>query len=77
MKKPFEVFNEMIAANDKGFQMAPMANIDSIDVKGSNGYVTFGVPVDVAMRLMQDPSKYLGGFILCDKDAFEKYQKLP
>lgn len=77
MKKPFEVFSEMTAANDKGLKLAPLANIDAIDIRGNNGYITIGVDVATAMRVMNEPNEFVGGLLLCEKAAYAKYSPLP
>lgn len=44
----------------------------SCNVKGHNGYVTMGVPSDVAMNIINDNKRYRPVLVIIDMDAYNK-----
>ena len=59
---------------DNGVLLAPLSNINKINLSGHNGFVTFGVPPDVATKLASDDGYYIGGLLLVEKSKFEDYK---
>lgn len=54
--------------------LAPLSNINEIHLSGPNGFVTFGVPPEVATKLSTDDGYYIGGLLLVEKSKFEDYK---
>jgi hypothetical protein len=65
-----EKLNHMMQ-NEMDVQLAPLSNITGVEIKGGNGYVTFGVTPDVAKRLLFEDNAFVGGFIVADREQFE------
>lgn len=71
----WDVFSEMSRVGDKGIQLAPLSNISKEEIKGVNGFVTFGVPASVVQERMIGGKEYVGGFLLVEKTAFDRIKK--
>lgn len=69
-KGNFNVLQEMSDQNND-ITLLPINNISSIDIKGSNGYVTFGCPAEFAKRLI-DGETFAGGAIFANMYEFKK-----
>lgn len=67
--KTFEKIQKM-ADDNMDIQLASLNNISNIEIKGLNGFVTFGVPREVAQALI-DGKQFVGGFLLANKDQFD------
>lgn len=67
--KTFEKLQKMNDEN-MGIKLAPLSNISNIEIKGGHGFVTFGVPREVAQELI-DNKEFVGGFLLADKKEFD------
>lgn len=65
-------FEKMQIMSDRNMdiKLAPLSNISRTEIKGQNGYVTFGVPREVAQELI-DEKEFVGGFLLCNKEQFD------
>lgn len=72
-----EVIGKMVddANVNASVLLAPLSNISAIDMEKSNGFVTFGVPVDVAKKLATEEGFYIGGLLLVEKEKFDKYRE--
>lgn len=67
----FEVFNEMAKRGDRRLGLCPLSNITKAEIKGSNGFITIGVPPQVVHDEMSGKAR-MGGLLLVDADAFEE-----
>lgn len=72
-KKELKAFEKMQKMNDENMdiRLAPLSNICNVEIKGGNGFVTFGVPRSVAQDLI-DNKEFVGGFLLCNKEQYDK-----
>ena len=68
-----EVAVELVKQNGD-VRVAPLSNIAGADIKFDKGYGTIkiNVPADVANDLTNGSNKYIGGFLLIDRQAYEK-----
>lgn len=69
-KRALQVFDEMALSDNKKLRFAPLSNISSVDIKGDNGFVTLGVPIELAYDLMHSED-YVGGLLVVDRSEFE------
>ena len=71
---------KMIEQNNNGVKFAsfvkfaPLSNIAGVDIKFDKGYGTIkiNVPADIADDLTNGSRKYVGGFILLDRETYEQ-----
>lgn len=65
---------KMIEQNNDGVKFAPLSNIAGADIKFDKGYGTIkiNVPADIADDLTNGNRKYVGGFILLDRETYEQ-----
>jgi hypothetical protein len=71
----FDYFAQMVRRGDKAIRLAPMSNIHAMDIKGNNGFVTFGVPIEIVHDLMDTKRKFAGGFLMVDDEVLQEYVK--
>lgn len=69
-----EVMIAMIDNDDPGCRMAPLNNVVKAEIKGSNGYITIGVPAEDVYNWLYNKTGH-GGLFLIDKDAFAAAKK--
>ena len=64
----------MVEQNNDGVKFAPLSNIVGVDIRFDKGYGTIkiNVPPDVADDLTNGSCKYGGGFILLDRETYER-----
>ena len=69
-----EIASKMVEQNSDGVKFAPLSNITGVDIKFNKGYGTIkiNVPADVADDLTNGSRKYVGGFLLLDRETYEK-----
>ena len=69
-----EIAVKMVEQNDDGVKFAPLSNIAGADIKFNKGYGTLkiNVPADVADDLTNGSHKYVGGFLLLDREVYEQ-----
>ena len=69
-----EIASKMVEKNNDGVKIAPLSNIAGADIKFDKGYGTIkiNVPADVADDLTNGSRKYVGGFLLLDRETYEK-----
>lgn len=69
-----EVAVKLIAENSDGVKFAPLGNIAGVEIKFNKGYGTLkiNVPADVADDLTNGSRKYVGGFLLLDRETYEQ-----
>ena len=69
-----EVAAELVAENSDGVKVAPLSNIAGVDIRFDKGYGTLkiNVPADVADDLTNGSRKYVGGFLLLDRETYEQ-----
>ena len=62
--------------SDQGMdiQLAPLGNITNVEVKGGNGFVTLGITQELALQLALHPEKFVGGFLVADREQFESME---
>lgn len=72
----FEAFAHMVRNNDKRLKMAPLSNISAMDIKGTNGFVTFGVPTEIVHDLMDEKKNFVGGFLIVPQEAVDEFKAL-
>ena len=72
-----EVAVELVKSNDDNVKFAPLSNIAGVDIKFNKGYGTIkiNVPADIADDLTNGSGKYVGGFLLIDRKAYEKMRE--
>lgn len=72
-----EVAVELVKSNDDNVKFAPLSNIEGVDIKFNKGYGTIkiNVPADIAEDLTNGSGKYVGGFLLIDRKAYEKMRE--
>lgn len=75
--KIFNAMQIMADNNSRNLRLSPLANISDIEIKGTNGYITIGVPAEVAFELLNNRSKFKGGLILCDAQELDNLTKQP
>ena len=71
-----EVAVKLVAENSDNVKFAPLTNIAGADIKFNKGYGTIkiNVPADIANDLTNGSGKYVGGFLLIDRQSYEKAQ---
>ena len=69
-----EIAVKMVEQNNGGVICAPLSNIAGADIKFVEGYGTLKiiVPADVADDLTNGSHKYVGGFLLLDRETYER-----
>ena len=69
-----EIASKMVEQNNECVKFAPLSNIAGADIKFDKGYGTIkiNVPADVANDLTNGSHKYVGGFLLLDRETYEK-----
>lgn len=72
-----EVAVKMVEQNNDGVKVAPLSNIAGVDIKFDKGYGTLkiNVPADIANDLTNGSNKYIGGFLVIDREAYDKIKK--
>jgi hypothetical protein len=72
-----EVAVKMVEQNDENVKVAPLSNIAGVDIRFDKGYGTLkiNVPADIAEDLTNGSNKYVGGFLIIDRAAYEKVKK--
>lgn len=68
-----EIAAKMVEQNDDAVKVAPLSNISGADIKFDKGYGTIkiNVPANVADDLTNGSHKYVGGFLLLDRETYE------
>lgn len=68
-----EIAVKMVEQNNDGVKFAPLSNIAGADIKFDKGYGTIkiNIPSDVADDLTNGSHKYVGGFLLLDRETYE------
>jgi hypothetical protein len=74
MANDFKVLAEM-AERNLDVKSAGLGNIHEIETKGKAGYVTFGIPKDIATQLAIHSEKFVGCFILANREQFLQTEK--
>ena len=69
-----DIAAKMVERNDDSVKFAPLSNIVGADIKFAKGYGTIkiNVPADVADDLTNGSGKYVGGFLIMDREAYEE-----
>ena len=69
-----EIASKMVEQNNDGVKFAPLSNIAGADIKFDKGYgpIKINVPADIADDLTNGSRKYVGGFILLDREPSEQ-----
>lgn len=72
-----EIILKVFEKNDEKVKLAPFSNIVGADINFKKGYGTLkiNVPADVADDLTNGSGKYIGGFLLVDKKAYDEAKK--
>jgi hypothetical protein len=68
----YAVLKRLADKDDRGLKYSPLDNITNMQVvhKGRDTHITIGFPGDVLNPIYH--GKLIGGFILCDREAYEK-----
>ena len=76
MANDFEVLAEM-AERNLDIKFAGLGNIHEIETKEKDkaGFVTFGIPKSVAIQLAIHPERFVGCFVLADREQFLETEK--
>ena len=69
-----EIASKMVEQNNDSVKFAPLSNIAGADIKFDKGYGTIkiNVPADIADDLTNGSRKYVGGFLLLDRETYEQ-----
>ena len=69
------IMEKMSLDNNKELKLSPLSNIKRAQ-SGKDGWgeVTIAIPNEIVIGLLEDPEKYIGGLIICNKAEFEKYK---
>lgn len=69
-----EIASKMVEQNNDGVKFALLSNIAGVDIKFDKGYGTIKInaPADVADDLTNGSRKYVGGFLLLDRETYEQ-----
>jgi hypothetical protein len=69
-----EMITEVQAKDAEKVMLAPLTNIEGVDIKFDKGYGTIkiNVPAAVADSLTDGSGKYVGGLLLIDRQAYEE-----
>lgn len=69
-----DVVSKLIESDGEKVQLAPLSNIVGAEIKFDKGYGTIkiNIPADVANDLTNGSNKYMGGFLLIDRHAYER-----
>lgn len=69
-----EIASRMVEQNNDGVKLAPLSNIVGADIKFKKGYGTIkiNIPADIAYDLTNGSRKYIGGFLLLDRETYER-----
>lgn len=69
-----EIAAKMAEQNSDAVKFAPLSNIAGADIKFNKGYGTLkiNVPADIADDLTNGSHKYVGGFLLLDRETYER-----
>lgn len=69
-----EIISKVLEKDESKVMLAPLSNIAGADIKFDKGYGTIkiNVPADVADDLTNGSRKYVGGFLLLDRETYEK-----
>lgn len=65
-----DVIKRMLDDDNPGCRLAPLANVDKVEIKGKNGFFTIGTAPEDVYNWMQGKTKH-GGLFLIDGDAFK------
>lgn len=68
-----EIISKVLEKDETKVMLAPLANIVGADIKFDKGYGTIkiNVPADVANDLTNGSEKYVGGFLLINRQTYE------
>lgn len=64
-----DVIKRMLDDNNPGCRLAPLTNVDKVEIKGKNGFFTIGTPPEDVYNWMNGKTKH-GGLFLIDGEAF-------
>lgn len=67
--QPLSVFAHMAKTDNKALMLAPLNNILTANYSRQGTKITIGFPGNVVGDILH--GRFVGGLILCDKDAFE------
>ena len=68
-----EIALKMAKQNNDGVKLAPLSNIAGADIFDTGyGIIKIKVPADIADDLTNGSRKYVGGFLLLDRETYEK-----
>lgn len=68
-----EILSKVEEQDENKIQLAPLSNIEGVNIKFDKGYGTIkiNVPANVANDLTNGSGKYVGGLLLIDRQAYE------
>ena len=72
-----EIVSKILESDGEKVQLAPLSNIDGVDIKFDKAYgtVKINVPANIANDLTNGSDKYVGGLLLIDREAYEKNKR--
>ena len=71
------IMERMSQKNNKDLKVSPLSNIMSTrSGKDGWGSVTIAIPNEIAVWLLTNPNRYIGGLLICSKEEFEKEKTL-
>ena len=71
------IMERMSQKNNKDLMLSPPTNIESVRIgKDGWGKLTIAIPNEIVTGLLVAPNGYIGGFLICSREEFEKEKKL-
>lgn len=68
-----EIIGKMVGEDSQAVSLAPLCNITSIVENKEYTEVTIAAPTEVIRKLNGNPSNYIGGLLLVEKDEYKKF----
>lgn len=69
-----EIISKVFKKDESKVLLAPLSNVAGADIKFDKGYGTLKInmPADVVNDLTNGSNKYVGGFLLIDRETYEQ-----
>ena len=72
-----EIISKVLEKDESKVMLAPLSNISGADIRFDKGYGTIkiNVPANIANDLTNGSGKYVGGFLVIERQAYEDVKK--
>ena len=72
-----EIISKVLEKDESKVMLAPLSNISGADIRFDKGYGTIkiNVPANIANDLTNGSGKYVGGFLVIERQANEDVKK--